>query len=230
MKMTLEVNSLANQAYEIIKSKILNGEIPQGSRLVDSQLAERFGISRTPMRDAIRKLHEEGLVVNSGARGYFVFKPTVKDITEIFEIRLLIDIAAATKLIENVLPNDPEARKVFEEYYVFFEDENNSEHYKDNFVKSDEDFHGNMIRMMNNDRLYSMYCEIRNQTRVFRQITSGDDDRRSTAFRTHGKICKALLDLDLRSAVDLITKHIEYSKNSALCDFEDSKHIDEDEG
>ena len=58
--MILKIDTLNQQAYDILKEKILNKELLPGTRLVDSQLAEDFGISRTPLRDAIRKLAEEG--------------------------------------------------------------------------------------------------------------------------------------------------------------------------
>ena len=80
MTQKLVVNNLTQQAYDLLRTKIITKEILPGTRLVDSTLAQQYGISRTPMRDAIRKLAEEGLVTPSSTKGYFVYKPTLKDI------------------------------------------------------------------------------------------------------------------------------------------------------
>ena len=68
--MKLSIENLNTKAYEEIKSLIISKKLEPGARLVDSQLAEQYGISRTPIRDAIRKLTEDGLVVKSKTKGY----------------------------------------------------------------------------------------------------------------------------------------------------------------
>lgn len=116
--MFLKVDMLNQQAYDILKEKIIKKELLPGTRLVDSQLAEDFGISRTPLRDAIRKLAEEGFVVNHPMKkGYYVYQPSAKDINEIFEMRLILDLAAATKLIREILPREPQRLRILEEVY-----------------------------------------------------------------------------------------------------------------
>ena len=100
--MILKIDTLNQQAYDILKEKILNKELLPGTRLVDSQLAEDFGISRTPLRDAIRKLAEEGFVVSSPTKkGYYVYQPSAKDINEIFELRQILVAAAGGDAAES---------------------------------------------------------------------------------------------------------------------------------
>ena len=87
----LESVNLNDLAYEEIKKRIISREFAPGQRLVDSQLATIFQISRTPIRDAMRRLTKEGLLTNTSSRGFYVFAPTLKDIDEIFSISGMIE-------------------------------------------------------------------------------------------------------------------------------------------
>lgn len=214
MDFKLQVESLTDQVYDILKQKILSKQYPPGMRLIDSQLAEEFGISRTPLRDAIQKLYEDGLVTSNSGRGYCVFQPTEKDVNEIFEIRKMIDIAAATKLIREVLPTDKKAYSAIEEFYYQFGREVEPE----GFIKADEDFHDKIVLLTGNTRTYKFYREIRNQTRTFRQKTSSDKSRIAKACNHHERICKGLLDLDLDATIIALIDHIELSRQDAIKD------------
>lgn len=213
--MKLTVDNLNKQAYDALKGKIINKEFPPGMRLVDSQLAKEYGISRTPLRDAIRKLNEDGLVIRKN-NGYFIFQPSIHDIEEIFELRLMMDIAAVTKLITEVLPNNSEA---YEQLMKSYESTLDPVENSTNFVRSDEDFHDIIIRLTGNTRMISFYSDIRNQTRAFRRITSYNANRVQQAQNFHEKIFLGLKNLDLDMAIAAIEKHIALSKQDALLDF-----------
>lgn len=219
--MKLQVESLTDKAYNILKQKIIDKELPPGTRLVDSQLAEEYGISRTPLRDAIRKLLEDGLVTNYSNRGYCVFKPTQKDIEEIFEIRLMIDEMAVRKLVNDVLPNDPEAVSTFQRLYDDLRATKDTEDKNESFIQDDEDFHDQMILLTKNTRLFTIYSENRSQTRMFRRITSSDKNRIAKANRHHEKICEGLLNLDLNQALAAVKEHVALSMTDALADFQE---------
>ncbi|MDQ0253398.1 DNA-binding GntR family transcriptional regulator [Evansella vedderi] len=74
------------QAYEYIRDKILNGELPSGTKLVEERLAQELGMSRTPIRESIRKLEQEGLIKQKK-----VINPTEADLRNIFQIRILLE-------------------------------------------------------------------------------------------------------------------------------------------
>lgn len=207
----LTVQTLNSQAYDILKSKIFSGEIKPGTRLVDSQFAEEFGISRTPFRDAVRKLHEEGFVVSEpGKKGFFVYQPSRKDIDEIFELRLILDLAAVEKLVKVILPQNEEALNLLKSSYY-------SE--QTDFVKKDEDFHDTIIKLCGNQKMISMYNELRGQLRAFRSKTSQDENRRSKATDYHAKILEGLCDLDIKKTRNAIIRHVELSREDALKDY-----------
>ena len=212
--MKLVTSNLNEQAYIALKQSIVNRELPPGTRLVDSQLAEQYGISRTPIRDAIRKLVEEGLVVSNGARGYSVFCPSEKDISEIFELRLIMDLAAAKKVIEEVLPENPDA--INEIQNSFKTDENSS---ISAFVEGDEGFHETIIRLAGNNRMLAFYIDLGAQTRAFRRNTSNDPKRIEVARQSHQRIFDGIRAMDLEKTEKAIRYHVSMSKADALSDF-----------
>lgn len=217
--MQLKAESLTDQAYQILKQKILSRELAPGTRIVDSQLARQFGISRTPIRDAIRCLVEDGLVTNYGNRGYQVFKPTKKDIEEIFEIRLLLDEAAVRKIVRDVLPHNREVREKIMSMLIQMRKQSAADN-DSIFAQSDEDFHDQLILLVENERMYLIYKDIRNQTRLFRQRTAEDRARIAKAYLYHERICEGLLELNLEKTLAAVYEHIELSKKDALMDFD----------
>lgn len=209
--MKLVADNLNEQAYRALKASIINKELAPGERLIDTQLAEYFGISRTPIRDAIRKLTEEGLVVTSDKKGYFVFSPSHNDILEIFELREQFDLAAVRKLITQILPSNPEA---MEQIRISFEGLDSP-----SFVQDDESFHETLIRLTGNSRMLVLYKDLSTQTRAFRRLTSNDPDRIRKAKEYHRRIYEGLMHLDLPATEEAVCCHVAYSREDALKDF-----------
>lgn len=211
--MKLTYTTLNEQAYLTLKNSIIHRELPPGTRLIDSQLAEKYGISRTPMRDAIRKLVEEGLVVKNPQKGYSVYSPTVNDIAEIFELREILDIAVATKLICEIFPAHPEVMEKLQKDYKQICSES------EDFVKDDERLHEAIIRLAGNSRMTSLYTDLNTQTRAFRRSTAANSTRVKMANQMHDLIYQGLTELDLQKTIEAIKLHISYSKADAIEDF-----------
>lgn len=218
--MKLKVENLNQQVYEILKDKILHMELSPGDRLVDSQLAEEFGVSRTPLRDAIRKLAEEGLVVSPSGKGYYVYQPSATDINEIFEIRLILDKAAITKLITEIIPKNPSALEELKDRFHSARDTSRSS----TFIMNDENFHDTIIRLAGNSRMQTIYSDLKDQTRIFRRMTSNNADQMDKAHDYHSKIFYGIINLDLDMAITAVEKHVQYSKEDALAYFAEKHH------
>ncbi|WML24647.1 GntR family transcriptional regulator [Neobacillus sp. OS1-33] len=92
----------SHQSYEILRDRILNGELPGGTKIVEEKIAAELGVSRTPIRESIRKLEHEGLIENKK-----VVKPSEKDLRNMFQVRILLEgysaQCAAAYLKENDL-------------------------------------------------------------------------------------------------------------------------------
>jgi DNA-binding GntR family transcriptional regulator len=222
----ITVESLNQKAYELIKEAIIQNELLPGSRIVDSQIAEKFGISRTPVRDAIQMLMREGLIENKGKKGYYVFNASAKDINEIYDIRLIIDKEAINKIITVLLPDNAEYYKTeIDKIY-------SSIGKKDkitgiDFIKDDEIFHDKVISLAGNARLLKIYGDIRNQTRVFRQITSYNEQRVKRAINSHREMVSAMKEGNLDLALKVAIEHVELSKEDALKDILNNTSIND---
>jgi DNA-binding GntR family transcriptional regulator len=212
----LKPDVLNKQVYNLLKKDILQHRLKQGSRLVDSQLAEYYGISRTPIRDAIFMLIREGLLVNKGKRGFYVLQADAKDIDELYDLRLMIETHVLRTIITYNMKEQKEKTKEKLRHILKETDENIK---KNQFVLSDESFHDSLIELLNNQRLNRIYEEIRNQMRVFRQMSNEVDQRVKYATETHIRIIEALLMEDLQKAESLLIEHLESGRKEAHLDF-----------
>ena len=213
----LTVDNLNDQVYEKIREEIITGQLSPGTRIVDLQIAERYGISRTPVRDAIQKLTKEGLVVTSGKKGYYIFKATRKDIVEIFELRLILDKAVIEKLVSDVMPSNYQnyldvIRQIEERLKKGILEGPKA------FTQYDEEFHDSIIRLSNNSRVIAIYAENRTQTKAFRSITSFSAERIDKANKLHFELLEAIKNMDLDRALRAAEKHVELSRKDALAD------------
>lgn len=213
--MKLSVTSLSSQVYQILKEKIMSNEIPAGQRIVDSQVASEFGISRTPVRDALLKLCEDGLVVvNQGNKGYYVYQPVEKDIKEVFELRLFFDVSAVHKIIENGFPAD---QALIERFNLAYK-KNLECLENDDFVQADEEFHKALIALCENERFSALYENVCAYTRIFRIHTSMLPDRVRRALELHTEIYEGLVAKDIQKTLAALNSHVEISISNAYDD------------
>ena len=209
------MDNLNKKAYDAIKMDIVERRLIAGTRLVDSKLAEKYGISRTPIRDALMRLTEEGLVENTG-KGYYVYMPSADDIRELFELRLMMDLYSARVIIEQRLLLNPDNRRRID----LSCDCPDGKIQDNSFVAADERFHGEMMALTGNSRLINYYNSIRNQMRAFRSVTARSEERMNQAKNDHMLIYQAIVLGDLAAAEEAIHKHTRQSMADALRDFE----------
>src|SRR5574344_2068817 len=91
---------------ETLREAIISGVLRPGERLMEIQLAEELGVSRTPVREAIRKLELEGFVIMIPRRGTYVANLSIKDINDVYEIRISLDVLAAGLAAERIEPEE----------------------------------------------------------------------------------------------------------------------------
>jgi DNA-binding GntR family transcriptional regulator len=102
------MTQVADSAYEQIRKRILDGTVPLGARLKESKLAAEIGVSRTPIREALRRLAAEGLVSHSFHHGAQVVSPSDQDLADLFELRLLVEGLGAELAASRVTPEEVE--------------------------------------------------------------------------------------------------------------------------
>ncbi len=215
----VESKPIREIAYETLKHAIITGELPAGSRIVETEYADRLHISRTPLREALRKLERDGLVEYMLRRGVVVRAFTIADVEEIYTIRNCLEMLTLPAIIHNATPQDIKLlRDILDEM--------------DPLTESD-DIHNLSPRAR---KFHSTLTAISGQKRIIRAIEGQDEyitrfsalsiakeNRRVAAHQEHHKLVDYVEARDLASFESLMRSHIERSKETCLMALEESK-------
>ena len=155
---------LREVVFETLRDAIRKGILKPGERLMEIHLAEQLGVSRTPVREAIRKLELEGYVIMMPRRGTYVSNLSIKDINEVFEIRTSLDSLASGLAAERI--TDEELEHLQRLLVVIGEaiKEKNME----KIVEADTKFHDILYQASRNNRLVGIIYNLREQLTSFR--------------------------------------------------------------
>ncbi|PKM81444.1 MAG: GntR family transcriptional regulator [Firmicutes bacterium HGW-Firmicutes-14] len=198
--------------FETLREAIISATLRPGERLMEIQLAEEMGVSRTPVREAIRKLELEGFVVMIPRKGAYVAGISMKDIADVFEIRAALEALAAGLAAERITEEELEQ---LERILVKI-----GECVKDNdlekLVEVDTEFHEALFKASRNERLAQIVSNLREQIQRFRQASLSTPGRMKFAFEEHKKIVEAVSERNVERAQALAIEHIENAENSML--------------
>jgi len=202
--------------FETLRDAIINQVLKPGERLMEIQLAEEMGVSRTPVREAIRKLELEGLVVMVPRRGAYVAGISMKDIHEVFEVRGALEALAASLAAERITPEELEEM----ERQMVKEAEETEANNLRNIVEVDATFHDLLYKAARNQRLLQFVSILQEQLHRFRSASLARPGRSKTALEEHKKIVEALAERDAVLAEKLAREHIENAENAMLLSLE----------
>ncbi|MFQ5914655.1 MAG: GntR family transcriptional regulator [Nitrospinota bacterium] len=200
---------LSENVVGAIRAAILEGELELGTRLVESELAERLGVSRGPVREAIRLLAMEGLVVINVHQGTFVAKPTAADVKEMYTLREALEELALRRFVE--LATDMEIHSL-EESVERLRAASRQKKLTQR-AEVDMEFHSRLFRLARHKRLAQTWSTLESQLRLCSLLElEWTQENAHEVVEEHSKIVKAIKDRDLDSARRLMSRHI---KNSA---------------
>jgi len=191
---------------EALREAIVNGVLIPGERLMEIQLAEEMGVSRTPVREAIRKLELEGFVVMIPRKGAYVAGVSFKDVKDVFEIRAALEGLAAGLAAEKVTQEEIELM----ERALHYEREPDS---LEEMVQSDTDFHALLYKASRNERLITILANLREQIHRFRTTSLAVPGRVKNAIQEHRAMVDAIARHDVEDAQSLAAAHIENAAN-----------------
>lgn len=173
---------------------------------MEIQLAEEMGVSRTPVREAIRKLELEGFVVMIPRKGAYVAGVSFKDVKDVFEIRAALEGLAAGLAAEKVTQEEIEQM----ERALHYEREPDS---LEEMVQSDTDFHALLYKASRNERLITILANLREQIHRFRTTSLAVPGRVKNAIQEHRAMVDAIARHDVEDAQSLAAAHIENAAN-----------------
>lgn len=204
--------------FETLRDAIINQTLEPGERLMEIQMAEEMGVSRTPVREAIRKLELEGLVIMVPRKGAYVAGISVKDIHEVFEVRASLEGLAASLAAQRVTPEelDEMEKNLFMETGEEDADENNLR----SIVEIDTSFHDLLYKAAKNEKLFQMVNNLQEQLQRFRSASLARPGRSRTALDEHRKILEAIAMGDSKLAQKLAMEHIESAETAMMASIE----------
>ena len=211
--LTLNMNAylpLRDVVFNTLREAILKGELKPGERLMELQLASKLGVSRTPIREAIRMLEQEGLAVTIPRKGAEVAKMTEKDIEDVLQIREALDELAATIACEQITKEElDELRHTMHEF---------EEHTKTADVKriaeADVRFHDIIYQATGNPKLVSMLNNLREQMYRYRLEYIKDEKNYPTLIKEHSKIVEGLSNKDKARVTAAMHMHVVNQANA----------------
>lgn len=199
-------------AYETLKHAIIVGEIPAGSRIVETSYAEKMHISRTPLREALRKLERDGLVEYLHHKGVIVRAFTLEDIEEIFTIRNAMMMLILPSIVENVNSETLDTLKQIVAEMDVAQEKADAEA----LATLNRAFHGTIEHLSNKKRILNVIDSQEEYIIRFSAMTIASIVRRSNAHQEHHEILKLLEERNLDELMMLMHKHLEESKETCL--------------
>lgn len=216
---SVESKPIREIAYETLKHAIVTGEIPAGARIVETEYADRMHISRTPLREALRKLERDGLVEYVLRRGVVVRAFTIADVEEIYTIRNALEMLTLPAIIQNATPEDISSLR-------------EKLHEMDAFDKTSEiqelsprarAFHAQLTAISGLNRILRVIEGQDEYISRFSAISIAKENRRHAAHQEHYELVDFVEKKNLVSFEKLMRRHIERSKETCLMALEESK-------
>lgn len=203
---------LRDVVFNTLREAILKGELIPGERLMEKTLSERMGVSRTPIREAIRKLELEGLVMMVPRKGAEVAKITEKDIRDLLEVRATLEALAVRLACENM---DEEAKKRLN----FLKDEFARAAKKkdvDLIIRKDVEFHDAIFAATDNDKLIQIVSNLREQIYRFRVKYIQEMPDYQVLINEHEEIVTSIINGDIKTAEAMAISHIANQEKAVI--------------
>lgn len=209
MAKNLELNMdaylpLRDVVFQTLRTAILKGDLKPGERLMELQLASKLGVSRTPIREAIRMLEQEGLARTIPRKGAEVAGMTEKDMEDVLQIRCVLEELAARLSCQNITDEEMRELKIA---MVDFEEKTREGNVVE-LAKADVTFHDIIYRAADNPKLLVLLNNLREQMYRYRTEYMKDDRIHPVLIREHKEMVKALESRDQELVAREVRQHL----------------------
>lgn len=203
---------LREVVFESIRGAIISGVLKPGERLMEIQFAEKMGVSRTPIREAIRKLELEGLVIMLPRKGAYVADLSIKNITDVLEVRAALEglasglaaLRISEAEIKELVLTAAQFQKAMEENEV------------DEIIQMDMEFHDRIFKATRNEKLMQMTNSLREQVQRFRIMYLNKSIKSLDLPKDHYEIVDAISSRNADMAEKLAKRHIENAEKQLM--------------
>lgn len=211
-----KTKSYYEQAYNSIKQMIFDGTLENGEFICETKIAEQFQTSRSPVREAIRTLEKEGLLLKEG-RKFRVYEPSKEDMQQIFECRQGLEFITVKLATERASEDD---LKEIQSSLFEVENEIKKPNYKlnENIILMNTKFHDLILKHSKNFRIKSQLDNLKYLVYFYRIISLNEKNRCEEIYKQHLEIFKYMKQRDAQKAAEMMFSHIE-------CDIEHVKML-----
>ncbi len=203
--------SLADQVFEKLESDIVSGVYARGTVLTELKLVEQLNVSRTPIREALRRLEQERLIQDTG-KGSLVLGVTLEDLEDIMNIRLRCEGLAARYAAMNRTEEDITHLRHLMDLEDFYVEKGDC----DRMREIDDEFHDSIYRVCNRHVLMDTLRPLHRKAMRFRKSSIVNAQRRPKSAREHHKICDAICAGNAEEAEKLMTMHIQKAMENMI--------------
>lgn len=197
---------------DILREAIINGTLRPGEKILEGRLAEELGISRTPVREALRNLEQEGFIRIIPRKGVCVAEFSEEDIEETFQVRTALELLAVELASARIdAAGEAALRKVLQEEEEAIESGDLVAQ-----VSKDTEFHEHIYRIAGNQKLIQVMSNLREQITRFRFVSIGGRGRGKEVLLEHEGIFEALVRKDADLARERIYRHVQSTKEALL--------------
>jgi DNA-binding GntR family transcriptional regulator len=194
-----------------MEEAILSGQFKPRERLVEMDLISRFGVSRTVIREALKKLEAKGLIRTTPYRGAMVADLTVEEIEEIYFVRAELEKIAARLVLEHITQSEIQnLKKLAKEVERHLREKSHQ------IIEMDSEFHRMIFRACRNSYLYDMIDFLRTKAHIVRFNAWSLPHRIEQSILEHREMIRAIEDRNLSQFEKLILKHLTFSKDSYM--------------
>lgn len=200
--------SLADQVFEHLENDILSGKYQRGEILTESRLCSELGVSRTPIREALRRLDQEHLIEESG-KGSVVIGITEKDLKDIFLIREQLECLVAALAAENRTEEQLAKLKEALELQEFYLQKADAEHIR----YMDNKFHNTIYKISGSMTFFDILMPLHKKVQKYRMVAVQHKSRAAASVKEHRKIFEAIADKNSELASMYAKEHVQNAYN-----------------
>jgi GntR family transcriptional regulator, rspAB operon transcriptional repressor len=208
--------NLEDKVYQIIKERIVYHQFKPGERLIDRNIAEELGVSRSMVRHVFSILVKEELIKSRPRNGFYVRIINKEEVEKIYNIRKILEGYATRLAVPRISKIDiDKLEKIFEHARKDLKDSSVK-----SFIHTDTEFHKAIIENSGNEYLTNTINQYKNHYLFFRVIDLNRIDRARSSYEEHYKIFEVVKQRDAKMASKLMEKHIENAKQIILQNFD----------
>ena len=206
------ITTIREQVYKILRDDICQGVYAPGTRLQEVELAENLSVSRSPVREALRQLAADGLLLEIPNKGVYVKEFTVRDIEEIYELRVMLESYGINHSADRLTSVRRERLLgLLSEMESFLEKGD-----VQSYTALDEKLHSHIVHLGENSLINDTYDRVRSMNQQFRILSLMDEERFRESLDEHKEIIHGLVTGDLKHADDVNRAHLELARNVIL--------------